>query len=322
MLINNIYVHLTHACNRYCKYCYFDAKDALDNELSTRELCTLCEEIASIAPQKVVATGGEPLLREDLFEIATYFRKIDPEKQTLLCLISNGTLIDEKKAVHIAQVFDEVRISIDGPKEINDKLRGNGSFDVALKAIYNLKCAGIFPSINITVTSVNVPYLSTWLSFLLKEGIATQFHLAHFRPIGRGAAQPDFACSSIDTRMAIADFWQRQFGIVSSPDSLKKGTLANCGSCGAGKYVNILPDGSVYPCHVLSTPTFLLGNIRQKKLTTIIEQSTLLKKLRDIDFKHFKSASDRLKQVINNTACLGEVYRDAPEDFLYVLSSQ
>ena len=113
--IKTIYLHLTHACNLCCTYCYFNAGKALKNELSLAELRLLLKEIVSLSPQKVVITGGEPLLRSDLYDIARAFRGIDSDKLIRLCLISNGLLIDTYQASLIAQTFDDVRISIDGP---------------------------------------------------------------------------------------------------------------------------------------------------------------------------------------------------------------
>ncbi len=214
--LKTLYVHLTHACNLRCTYCYFDAGEAMENELSLDELRSLFKEIVLLAPRKIVLTGGEPLLRSDLFDIAHSFRKVDPDKRIRLCLISNGLLIENQKALLIAEIFDEVRISIDGPKEVNDRLRGNGAFDGAMKAINHLKSAGAYPSVSITVTRKNINHLSTFLSFLLTEGITREFHLAPFRPVGRGGQHPDLTYPSQEASLAVADFWQRHFGIHSN----------------------------------------------------------------------------------------------------------
>ncbi len=290
----------------------------MENELPLDELSALFKEIVPLTPRKVVLTGGEPLLRSDLFDIAHSFREVDPDKRVRLCLISNGVLIDKEKACLIAQVFDEVRISIDGPIEVNDRLRGNGAFDAAMKAIHCLKGAGAYPSVSITVTTENVPHLSAFLSFLLK-GVTTEFHLTPFRPVGRGAWRPDLDCPRQEARLAVVDFWQRHFGAPSRLTESVNTNLASCGNCGVGSYINILPDGSVYPCHVLSVPEFRLGNVRYTKLSAIVQESTLLKHLRSIDFTQLKEGSDRLKQLLSDAICLGEVYRDAPEEFLQLL---
>jgi len=120
--------------------------------------------------------------------------------------------------------------------------------------------------------------------------------------------------------LVVADFWRRHFGTPSrfteAPNNIN---LASCGNCGVGSYLNIFPDGSVYPCHVLSVPKFLLGNVRQTKLSAIVKDSATLKHLRTLDFSQLKGGSERLKQLLSNAVCHGEVYRDAPEEVLQLL---
>ena len=225
-------------------------------------------------------------------------------------------------AYRIAQVVDEVRISIDGPREVTDRLRGCGAFDAALNAIHNLKGAGLYPSVSITVTTENVPHLSAFLSFLLEGDVTTEFRLTPFRPVGRGAHHPDLASSKQETQQAVVDFWQRHFGTPSRfTESTDTSNLASGGTCGVGNYINILPDGSVYPCHVLSVPKFLLGNVRHTTLSAIVHESTLLKHLHSLDFSQLKIGSDRLMHLLHSASCLGEVYRDAPEELLSFLNS-
>lgn len=287
----------------------------MELELSPSEIRPLFEQILLLAPQKVVFTGGEPLLRMDLFDIALAFRELDPNKQIRLCLVSNGTLIDARTGYQIAQVFDEVRISVDGPIEVNDKTRGKGAFQGAMKAVQYLRSSDAHLCVSITVTAVNLPYLSQFLSFLLENKLVTEFHLASFRPVGRGAEHPDFLCSWRDAQFAVADFWRARFGAPSRLGGAHAYKLVGCGNCGIGAYINIYPDGSVYPCHVLSVPEFFLGNGRETTLLDIVRESSTLKRLRNLDFRHLTRSGECLKLLLNNAVCLGEVYRDAPEEF-------
>ena len=318
--IKTVYIHLTHACNLRCKYCYFDSNRAEENELSLEELGFLFEDIVALSAQRVVFTGGEPLLRPDLFEIADAFWKADPKKQVRLCLISNGSLIGEKEADSIAKLFDEVRVSVDGSREVNDKLRGDGAFDGAMKAIDSLKNAGIFPSVSITITNANVDCLSEFLSFLLREKVAVAFNLVPFRPVGRGAYHKELEFPLHKARLAIVDFWQSHFGAsLGLMDRLVNSDLASCGRCGVGSYINIHSDGSVYPCHVLSVREFFLGNIRQTRLSTICQDSIILKNLCHLDFTTVKVKSAKLRRSLSSAVCLGEVYRCDPEELFRLL---
>jgi len=309
-----VYLHLTKRCNLGCIYCYFDAAKPMEPELSLDELNGLFRDILLLKPKRLVFTGGEPLLRSDIFDIAHLFRQIDVEKQISLCLMSNGILVNNQTSLSIARLFDEVRISVDGLEEVNDRLRGKGSFQKAMKAIDSLKNARLSPGVSITVMSPNAGYLPSFLSFLLKEKLVSAFHLSPFRPVGRGAQHPELVYPWREAQSLIAQFWQQHFG---APQRLKKADayrLINCGNCGVGSYLNIHPDGNVYPCHVLSVPDFLLGNVRQSSLVDICQNSDLLRQLGELDFTRLTQVSQHVKGLLADAICLGEVYRDARQE--------
>lgn len=317
--VKTIYLHLTKKCNLNCVYCYFDAGKPLKLELSQPELATLFKNIVLLKPQKLVFTGGEPLLRNDIFNIAHLFHKIDTEKHTRLCLMSNGTLISEKIALSIKQHFDEVRISVDGPEKVNDILRGKGSFAEAMKAIHILNNLEMYPGVSITVMRPNASYLPAFMSFLFMEKYVTEFHISPFRPFGRGAEHAEFVYPWRETQTLVAKFWQKHFGTPSRLKEAEHHTLKNCGNCGVGSYMNIHPDGAVYPCHVLSVPEFLLGNVRQASLVDIYQNSVSLRKLRELDFTKLIGINQHVKLLLDNAVCLGEVYRDAKEELSALL---
>ncbi len=313
--IKNIYIHITKLCNLNCKYCYFDAGKAMKKELHFSELLSLFKEIVLIEPKKVIFTGGEPLLRKDIFNLINNFRKMLNGKKVNLCLMSNGLLISNKIALKIVELFDEVRISIDGPPEVNDILRGAGSFNNALIAINNLKNAGTSPVVSITMTSLNLPMLKDFLSFLLDELFITRFHFSIIKPYGRNLDQPELQCSWEKAQQIISDFWQNRLIQSSSPENIRGPALISCSNCGIGNHINILPDGTVYPCHVLSEPRFFLGNIRKHKLSDIVSKSKTLNNLKSLDFAKLVKIDSNLKKSLQNTTCLGEVYQNNPEFF-------
>lgn len=319
--VKTIYLHLTKRCNLNCVYCYFDAGESMESELSPSELAILFKDIVLLKPQKLVFTGGEPLLRSDIFNIAHLFRQIDTEKKTRLCLMSNGVLISEPIALSIAQHFDEVRISVDGPEKVNDRLRGKGSFSKAMKAIHTLNSLEMYPGVSITVMRPNASYLPAFLSFLLMEKSVTEFHLSPFRPFGRGAEHAEFVYPWREAQSKVAQFWQKHFGIPSRLKEADRYTLMSCGNCGVGSYMNIHPDGAVYPCHVLSVPDFLLGNVRRASLVDIYRGSGLLRQLRELDFTKLAEASQHVKLLPKNAICLGEVYRDSKEELSVLLQA-
>jgi len=317
-----VYLHVTKACNMHCTYCYFEAGTPIENELTLDELRVLFRELVSIKPQTLVFTGGEPLLRKDLFDMAQAFRKANPDKTIRLRLISNGTLINRENARRIAFAFDEVRISVDGPRAINDKIRGAGTFESAMNAIRNLRDSGIYPSVSITITSLNISHLQSFLSFLFRKKFITEFHLSPFRPVGRGASVRNLEYPWRKAQLVVANFWQKQFEAPRKLKEPKAYSLMSCRNCGVGSYINIHPDGAIYPCHVLSVPEFLLGNVRTQSLSKMCRNSTLLKTLRSLDFNQIAGVSGRLASLLENAICLGEVYRDAKDELMSLLKQQ
>jgi MoaA/NifB/PqqE/SkfB family radical SAM enzyme len=311
--LENIYLHLTKACNLNCAYCYFDGGAEMAMQLSISEIQSLVEEIAALSPIKLVFTGGEPLIREDILAIAHLFQGVRAAGATQLCLMSNGTLIDGQNALSIAQYFDEVRISMDGFQEVNDALRGKGVFQTAARAIRYLRRAGLTPGISITVTSRNIDGLDTFLDYLIEHLFVTEFHFSPFRPVGRGVVQPELLCSWKEAQEKIGRFWSRRFGSPTRFDTPKETNLLTCGHCGVGSHINIWPDGSVFPCHVLSTPEFILGNLKQTKLSVILNESVVLKSLEQLDFRNLNINDEAIKVLLSSSICLGEVYREAPQ---------
>src|SRR5689334_16030831 len=89
----NVFLHVTKACNLHCTYCYFSAKKPLPDEMTTEDFARLWPEMVKVRPQKVIFTGGEPLLRPDILDLLRGLRDADPEHRILRCLNSNGHLV-------------------------------------------------------------------------------------------------------------------------------------------------------------------------------------------------------------------------------------
>lgn len=150
--VRSLQLFLTRKCNLTCEHCYFSAGVAMQNELSTGQWKEIIGKFARLGAGSVVTlTGGEPLMRKDFFEIAG-----EAINQGLkVVLLSNGGLIRNREtASKIADVVDAVQISIDGTTaEVNDKIRGRGSFDGAVTAVKLL----IEQKVNVEMTSVVLP---------------------------------------------------------------------------------------------------------------------------------------------------------------------
>ncbi|MFW5936493.1 MAG: radical SAM protein, partial [Desulfosalsimonas sp.] len=134
--------NITQRCNLRCIHCYAHAKAGLqENELSTAEGKALIDDLADMGAPVLLLSGGEPLMRPDLPELAEY-----AVNRGMRAVIStNGTLIDRDTARVLKDIgLSYVGISLDGNRQVNDRFRGmEGAFDQAMKGIENCRAAGI-----------------------------------------------------------------------------------------------------------------------------------------------------------------------------------
>ena len=176
---------LTRSCNLFCAHCRGSAtSDSYRDELSTEECFRLIDQILEVGRPIIILTGGEPLSRPDILEIASYAAG----KGLRVVMGSNGTLVTEKIASQLKSVpISRIGISLDFPvAELQDNFRGqSGAFAAAMKGIANARRAGMEVQINTTITKLNVDYLDELLSLALKVG-AVAFHPFMLVPTGRG----------------------------------------------------------------------------------------------------------------------------------------
>jgi len=143
--------NLTRRCNLRCRHCYTTSSDNnFPGELSTEQALGVIDDLAGFGIPALILSGGEPLSRPDLFELATYARK----KVRYLALSTNGTRIDDAAVEKIAEVgFNYVGISIDGVGATNDWFRGQeGAFEEALAGARLCKARGIKVGLRFTPT--------------------------------------------------------------------------------------------------------------------------------------------------------------------------
>ncbi len=176
---------ITRSCNLFCAHCRASANDGpYEGELSLKECYRLIDQILEVGKPILILTGGEPLLRQDIFEIARY----GVGKGLRVVLGSNGTLITEEVAAKLKEAsVSRIGVSLDFPTaDLQDKFRGKaGAFDEAMAGIAIAQKAGIPVQINSTVTKLNAPYLDDLLSLTFKIG-AVAFHPFLLVPTGRG----------------------------------------------------------------------------------------------------------------------------------------
>lgn len=175
---------VTRSCNLSCRHCRASSKlGPYPNELTTQECFKVIDDIVSFSNPIIILTGGEPLLRKDIFEIAEYGNK----KGLRMVMAPNGTLLtDENIQKIIASGIRRISISLDGPDAAShDNLRQvPGAFEQACEGIRRAKKAGLEFQINTTVTNKNIQFLPKIMSMAKGLG-AKAHHIFLLVPTGR-----------------------------------------------------------------------------------------------------------------------------------------
>jgi 12,18-didecarboxysiroheme deacetylase len=191
----------TQRCNLKCVHCYAHAKAlANDNELSTREGKKLIDDLAGYGAPVILFSGGEPLVRKDLPELAGY--AVDKGMRAVIS--TNGTLIKAKLARTLKRIgLSYVGISLDGMQEINDRFRGvSGAFQSAMDGIKNCQDAGIKVGLRFTINKFNVDEIPHIFN-LIEEMDIPRVCFYHLVYAGRGTELVEEDLTHEATRSAV-----------------------------------------------------------------------------------------------------------------------
>jgi 12,18-didecarboxysiroheme deacetylase len=191
----------TRRCNLKCVHCYAHATDqAYSGELTTDEGKALVDDLARFGVPVLLFSGGEPLVRKDLPELAAYA----VQKGMRAVISTNGTLINAGTARTLKDIgLSYVGISLDGMQEINDRFRGvKGAFKSALKGIENCQAAGIKVGLRFTINKFNVGEIPAIFD-LLEEMNIPRVCFYHLVYAGRGSKLVDQDLPHAETRRAV-----------------------------------------------------------------------------------------------------------------------
>jgi 12,18-didecarboxysiroheme deacetylase len=197
----------TKACNLRCIHCYYTANTQRDpEELTTAEAQAMIDDLATFGAPVLLFSGGEPFLREDLYDLGAYA----VERGLRTVISTNGTLIDREAAIRIREAgFSYVGISLDGIGDTNDRFRGqSGAFDAALRGIQACTEAGVRTGLRLTLNRHNYQDLNAIFDLLEEERIrrACFYHLVY---AGRGARIQSDDLSLEESRDAVDLIFQR-----------------------------------------------------------------------------------------------------------------
>lgn len=290
------------SCNLLCSHCRASALNkSYPDELTTDECLKLIDDISSFCSPILILTGGEPLLRGDIFDIAKYAKN----KGMRVVMATNGTLLDKETTDKIySSGISRISVSIDFPDaEGQDKFRGSkGAYDKILEGIRNANISGLEVQINTTVTALNVQYLDEILKLSLNVG-AVAFHLFMLVPTGRGKELCSVELSPKEYERVLNWVYDRQRenkiflkptdvphyfrvvhqrakkeGIIPKISSQREMEKMTRGCLGGIGFCFISHTGNVQPCGYFDLSA---GNVRKTNFKDIWFNSKLFQDLRD-----------------------------------------
>jgi 12,18-didecarboxysiroheme deacetylase len=177
--------NITRACNLNCVHCYAHAvRKSEEDELSTKEAFALLDDLAQFGVPVILFSGGEPLMRADLLELATY--AVDKGMRAVIS--TNGTLISKEKAKALREIgLSYVGVSLDGMEAVNDRFRGKeGAFQEAMAGIRNCQEEGLKVGLRFTVNRMNMDEIPRIFD-LLEEMDIPRICFYHLVYAGRGS---------------------------------------------------------------------------------------------------------------------------------------
>ena len=276
---------LTYACNLECVHCLSSSGQRDPRELTTEQAKAVLDELRDLQVFYINIGGGEPMVRRDFFEILEH----SIANGIGVKFSTNGAFIDKKNAERLAALdYLDIQISLDGTTaEVNDAVRGAGSYDTAIRAMENLRDAGFGQfKISVVVTRHNVDQLDEFKA--LADSFGAQLRITRLRPAGRGADTWNELHPTNAQQRQIYDWLMAHGENVLTGDSFFHlnafgESLPGLNMCGAGRVVCLIdPLGDVYACPFVIHDQFKAGSVLDNGgFTSVWRESALFTELRE-----------------------------------------
>ena len=271
----NITWEITHKCNLNCIHCLSSSSTESPGELNLTECKNIVDQLAALDVFEINFGGGEPLLQDYFLSLLRYIH----EKGIVTCISTNGTVLtDEDITCFTDNPLVNVQVSLDGATaEVNDRIRGRGTFDRIIQGIERLAGKNIPLSINTVVTSLNFFQLSELKEMAGSYGACLR--VSRFRPSGRARDSWDTLRLNSAQLQELSDWLSDDPTILTgdsffsiSQDGRRQLGLDMCGACKLTACID--PSGFVYPCAFMQEREFCGGNLREILFEDIWNEST------------------------------------------------
>jgi mycofactocin biosynthetic radical S-adenosylmethionine protein MftC len=275
---------LTYACNLACAHCLSSSGRRDPRELTTQQCEAVIDELQRMQVFYVNIGGGEPTIRPDFWHLLQYA----VDHQVGVKFSTNGVRITPERARFLAATdYVDVQVSLDGATaEVNDHVRGPGSYDTGVRALHNLAAAGFQDAkLSVVVTRHNIGQLDEFKA--LADEYGATLRLTRLRPSGRGADVWDDLHPLPEQQRVLFDWLTAHGEDVLTGDSFFHlagfgESLPGLNLCGAGRVVCLIdPVGDVYACPFAIHDEFHAGNVlRDGGFRQVWQSSRLFQELR------------------------------------------
>ncbi len=277
-----VFIDLTNQCNLRCLHCLSNSSPEGTTRLSLETIRHISNQCYDMGVFTVKLGGGECLLLPDFWQIVEQFttKGIDVSFST------NGVLVDQEVVERAKQYDTKVTVSIDGQKETHEKIRGNGTFEEATRALCLLKRSGVRVALGMTLFPINLDDVSYIMK--LSNNINVPLKIRRCKPQKRSIESeliikeitPDYrkAVLALNNGLQEVDIED----IMNLRDNSHHNVVSSLTDCGAGRRsLHINESGDITPCVFLGDE-FISGNIQNLLLTHIWRYSDKFKTVRNI----------------------------------------
>ena len=315
--LHSLFFEVTSRCNARCEHCGSSCGDFVPkDEITAEEMKGVLDDVAehyNASEIMLFITGGEPLVKKELFEVMDYANKLGFNWG----MTSNGFLIDEKVVKKMEETnMKTVSISIDGPRELHDSFRKvPGGFDKLCKGIKLMQKCPTIEDLQVTtcVNKKNIDYLEDIYKIVKDLGV-TDWRLIEVDPIGRAKGNDDLLLDTEDYRRMLKFIFDKRREDPSIVykygcghflgNDLDIALMGHCYFCFTGYWVaSILSNGDVFGCpDIERRPELIQGNIRDRKFSDIWEH----------EFKFYRSvnrtSNSKCKKCPDWKSCMGDAF--------------
>jgi|GEM_PF-5189524 len=277
-MLRSIYLHLTNRCNLQCSYCYRESSPYLPVLHEAERFCEMLDYIQQFASPDLHITfsGGEPLTYPGFQEVAAHAHGLG----FTASLLTNATLVTEKRAAFIAENFQLAKVSLDGPTdEIHSQTRGKGNFHKVVRGIERLVATGMKVLVQVTLAKSNLPYAQE-IRKALPDAPNLSLAYTPLLPMGRGVGNDaDYLGHEIFHRFS------RELPKESTNrlnNQYRPGRrMVGCEAGASG--FSIADSGDVYPCHLFHFERYHLGNLFEDSFEEIFFGERIRRFVRSMD---------------------------------------